>query len=148
MNPTNPQTEYEAFDTAAYLEEYYNEIGPENAFLISTAAEAYKPFADSSQSILEVGGGPTLYQVVSSARVAKAIHFTDYSANNLDAVKLWLAGSGFNWDEYIRAGLEAEGQRISPEAVEERKALMRSKVTELSLYDIINNQLLLIKVIC
>ncbi|MDB5182404.1 MAG: nicotinamide N-methyltransferase-like [Candidatus Saccharibacteria bacterium] len=142
MNTTVPQTDYESFDPAAYLQEYYLEVGPENKFLVETAARAYKDFPNDSLDILEVGGGPTVYQIISSARAAKTIHFSDYSQNNLDEVQDWLNGDGFNWEAYIKVGLKAEGVASDHDAVMQRKAEMQHKVTKLSRYDIISDTML------
>ncbi len=143
IEPTT-SSEYEEFSPLEYLQEYYLSIGAENDFLLRMAAVAYKDFAPDSLTVLEVGGGPTIYQLASSAPVASEIHFTDYSQNNLDEVKNWLEAKtgSFDWDQFVKRGLEHESAPADSDAIKQRTQAIRSKVVKLSRYDVINDALL------
>ncbi len=133
--------EYENFDPLAYLTEYYQNIGEENAFLLQQLAHAYREFKDDSLSILEVGGGPTIYQLISAAPKAKIIHFTDYSQANLAEVSRWLQGSSqaFDWRSYIEYAIKAEGaQKL--DTIKNRETKLKSKIKTLTVFDILNNR--------
>ncbi|CAF4195835.1 unnamed protein product, partial [Rotaria sordida] len=53
-------------DPCVYLEEYYSEIQNEDKHHLYCLAKAYANVTDGS-TLLEFGGGPTLYQLMSAA---------------------------------------------------------------------------------
>lgn len=56
--------------------------------------------------VLELGGGPTLYQLMNIADSAKEIHFSDYVKDNLDEIIRWKQGkSTFDWRPFFEAAL-------------------------------------------
>src|SRR5689334_2040520 len=71
------QNDFASFSPAAYLQEYYDHIGPENDELLRFFAEAFK-LVPPETVMLEFGGGPTIYQLISAAVKVSTIDFTDY----------------------------------------------------------------------
>lgn len=132
------------FSPVGYLNEYYGEIGPENAALLSFFAEAYASFDDNSQKMAEVGGGPTVYQLISMAPKASSIFFSDFLNKNLNQVKSWAEGeaNSHNWDEFFEFALRAEHRisEVGPEAIIARKELLISKLKSFAKFDIFKNE--------
>ena len=97
------------FNSREYLEEYYATIGAENDQLLRFFATAYAAVPDGAL-LLELGGGPTLYQLVSAANAVAEIHFSDYLGQNLQEVVSWKDGlyDAFDWSAYFRRALEIE----------------------------------------
>src|SRR5689334_12770583 len=101
---------FAVFNPRDYLQEYYSSIGAENESLLQFFVTAYAGFEPDSLDILEIGGGPTVYQLISAAPFAKSITFTDYLSANVDEVKNWSEGSpdAFSWDPFIERSLAIE----------------------------------------
>lgn len=121
------------FDPKEYLKNFYVEPDPEDRFVIRFMVNALQKMSSNLQ-ILELGGGPTLFAVATLAPKAHQIHFCDYVPANLKEVQRWLDNNdnAFNWHPYIEMVLEEEGKLVTPQAVEERAAEMRKKVTWLT----------------
>src|SRR5437016_4759086 len=73
------------FDPIAYLREYYNHLGEENRELLRFLDQAYAYIFTEigTARMLEFGGGPTIYQLISAARYPVSIDFSDYLDSNL-----------------------------------------------------------------
>lgn len=123
------------FHAQMYLCEYYSRVGAENRALLEFLRRAYATiFARlGSARLLEFGGGPTIYQLISAAQFPVAIDFSDYLGENLAEVRAWLDDepSQFGWDEFVRYALACEQRPAGPAAIERRKQLLRSRVRQL-----------------
>lgn len=141
----DPETRAEDFDgdsfnPHAYLQEYYDHIGSENLALLEFLAGAYAEFDDRSVRILEFGGGPTLYQHASAARVATEIVFTDYLQSNLDEVQAYIdrGENHFDWSEFVDKALEIElGRSPTVEEAETRLRLLQQAIAKLALGNVL-----------
>jgi len=126
---------FEPFDPRAYVKEYYSHLGPENRELLHFLHEAYERiFAHLDRAhVLEFGGGPTIYQLISAAKYPVSIDFSDYLETNLNEVQMWLQNrpEQGHWDEFIRYMLCHEGERSDWDATEHRAQLIRRKVSRL-----------------
>jgi len=121
---------YSRFDPREYLTEYYVGLSRENDFLLRFYHETYSALP-SGLVLLEVGGGPTIYQLLSASRRAKEIVFADYLDSTLNEVREWLVdGPGaFDWTPYLARVAELEGNgAISPSTLAAR---VRSAVRRL-----------------
>jgi len=123
---------FEPFDPRAYLKEYYSHLGYENQELLRFLDEAYKTiFAElDTARVLEFGGGPTIYQLISAARYPVSIDFSDYLDTNLKEVQTWLQDKPeqFVWDDFVRYVLSREGISAHLCGIEQRKRLLRDKI--------------------
>lgn len=132
--------EFKTFDPRGYLDEYYSDLGDENLALLAFFADAYKDFEADSLEAIEIGGGPTVYQLISLAPVAKNIEFTDYLDANLEEVSSWASGydSAFDWDNFIAEALLRENldEDIRHEAIARRREVMQRKIVSLAHCDI------------
>ena len=123
---------FEPFEPQAYLNEYYSRLGEENRELLHFLDEAYaQMFAELDMArILEFGGGPTIYQLISAAKYPVSVDFSDYLDANLDEVRTWLQDrpEQFRWDDFIQYVLCHEGECADLRAIEERSQLIRNSV--------------------
>lgn len=122
---------YAKFDPRSYLTEYYSEVGSENAFLLEFYHDAFSALPDGV-SILEVGGGPTIYQLLSASRRSTEIVFTDFLPGNLQQVAQWLAQDqgSFSWERFAEKVAQLEGGRhASASIVETRTRAAISRLT-------------------
>lgn len=137
------ETSFQTFDPKAYLTEYYLKLCGENTGLLKFFARAYeemdsKEAMNSELNLLEFGGGPAIYQLISASKKTATITFTDYLKRNLDEVCLWKRDSkkAFNWDAYFYKVLELEKMSdITENDIEARKGLLRKKMTHFVLCD-------------
>jgi hypothetical protein len=105
------QTEpYSQFDPREYLTEYYVGLSRENDFLLRFYHETYSALPNGLR-LLEVGGGPTIYQTLSASRRAREIVFADYLDATLNEVREWLDNGprAFDWTPYLTRVAELEG---------------------------------------
>jgi len=119
------------FDPMAYLDEYYADLGGENLGLLEFLAEIWARLPKGGV-MLDFGGGPAIYTLISAAARVDEIHFADYLETNLDEVRRWLADEplAFDWDDFIRKALELEsGGTCSDQDIDRRAREIRECVT-------------------
>lgn len=124
---------FNTFNPRGYLGEYYTKIASENENLLRFFVKAYKGLPQKAK-LLEFGGGPTIYQLISAAKEVDEIHFSDYLEANLAEIRLWQSKSSasFDWTIFIKRTLEIEGEKnITEEKIRTRENLLRRKITEL-----------------
>jgi hypothetical protein len=135
MSPALVGDTFEPFNPQAYLQEYYRHLGEENRALLHFLNDAYACIfiEKSSARILEFGGGPTIYQLISAAKYAVSIDFSDYLDANLWEVQCWLQNQPgmFGWEDYLQYVLDQEGGPSDGHAREQRAQLIRTKVRRL-----------------
>jgi len=135
---------FEPFDPRAYLNEYYSRLGEENQELLHFLEDVYRRiFVElPAARLLEFGGGPTIYQLISAAKYPVSIDFSDYLDANLHEVRDWLLGrpEQFIWDDFIRYVLNLEGAGGDVRAVMERTQLIRKKMKRLIRCDAKNSR--------
>jgi deoxyhypusine synthase len=130
---------FEQFDIPAYLQEYYSlsdsgSLRADNLALLEFLHEAYARVAASSGGagaaaglkVLELGGGPTIYQLLSASRFASEICFTDLLATNVRfAAQYTRAGdqtlgmhstTPFDWSPYEQVVMELESKTTDTES--------------------------------
>lgn len=123
---------FKSFHPKEYLREYYSRVGEENLELLRFFAQAYADI-DKDAKMLEFGGGPTIYPLISAAPKVKEIYFSDYLDANLEEVKLWktCSDNAFNWRNFIRKAMSIEGStRITKMQEEERMSMIRQKIVD------------------
>ena len=105
---------YSSFDPRAYISEYYSSLGEENAFLLSFYHDVFNKLPNGLR-MLELGGGPTVYQLFSASRKTTEIIFTDFLPSNLKEVSSWLKNEpgAFSWEQFSRTVAELEYSNAS-----------------------------------
>jgi hypothetical protein len=128
------------FNPRAYLAQFYEgEVDPGNKALLRFYAKVYKDLG--GRSLLEFGGGPTIYSLITAAHTASWIHFCDYNDECLSEVKKWLVedSSAFDWSHFIHYALSCEkesGEELTEEHIQARQRLMRQRMRQISHCDI------------
>jgi len=128
---TTTDKRFTKFKPKDYLEYYYSRIDDENHSLLEFFAQAYKD-VKSGSVMLEFGGGPTIYQIISAANKVAKIDFSDYLQPNLDEVQAWKTGSAgaFDWKPFIKKALEIEGSPSDDQSVTAREELIKGKLND------------------
>ena len=92
-------------------------------------------WAPSSAHVLEIGGGPSIGNLLSIGPYVSKITFTDYLFTNLEQVALWKEKSpkSFNWDAtFEHVAKEVAGSGEVKAVVTEWQDQLREKLTTLS----------------
>jgi hypothetical protein len=121
------------FKPRDYLLEYYADVGPENLALLRFAVDVFRQLPRQG-TLLDFGGGPTIYPLIAAAEKVDEIHFCDYLISNLNEVQNWLQqdSSAFDWSEFVKVTLELEnGGACSRQEIQQRQAAIRRLVTRL-----------------
>lgn len=123
------KSNYHQFNARSYLREYYQDMEEENEFLLQFHHTVHNhiPF---QTCLLELGGGPCIYQLISAATNAKQILFAEYTEEAREEIVWWITNKAhaFNWDAYIRYVLALEEQDTSSSNIQYRKNLLKSKL--------------------
>src|SRR5579875_3915634 len=78
-----------SFHPRGYLNEYYAVVDQENDMLLNFYAALYKTTLPHSV-MLDFGGGPTIYALISAARSVGEIYVCDYLEANLHEINRWI----------------------------------------------------------
>ena len=130
-------SKFKTFNPRDYLREYYSRIGNENYSLLKFFYDAYKHIPRNS-TILEFGGGPTIYSIIGATTKAKEIHFSDFLEKNLAEVKLWHKKSrdAFDWSLFFKSALQIEGlKKVEQKDIRNKENLLRKKLTKFFICD-------------
>jgi hypothetical protein len=126
--------DFSKFNPLDYLEEYYSddEDDPENDFLLGFFHDVYSQMP-KQKKLLEVGGGPVIYPLISASSKVDEIIFSEFISENRLAVKGWMEKDpcAFDWSRYFK--YVAEMECTSHEKVEER---LRSRLKKIINCDI------------
>ncbi len=118
-------------------------VSEENLALLRFYAKTEKELQPAKEELwmLEVGGGPTIYQLVSLSKLVKHIRFTDFLRANLQSVENWIrTGSDKRWLSYIRAALQYERGRLpTNEEIIRREQQLKQKIS-LARYDVLRDR--------
>ena len=123
---------YGSFDPKAYINEYYASLTDENLFLLEFLHNFYSELSPG-KSLLEFGGGPVIYQLLSARDVVSEITFADHLVGNRDEIQQWRSGNSgsFQWDDYLRHVLSLEGEQSTDDVAKKAEEKLRSRVTEI-----------------
>lgn len=121
-----PANDFSSFSSHEYLNEFYPTLNPENEFLLRFYHDFYASIPHQ-KSLVEIGGGPTIFQLLSAARKVDEIIFSEYAQSCRDEINVFLQDDpkGWNWDTYIQFEIDLEKKN---ETVESMKKLLRSKI--------------------
>lgn len=72
-----------------------------------------KPDGVKGDLLIDIGSGPTIYQLLSACESFKEIIATDYTDQNLQELEKWLKKDpgAFNWSIVVEYVCELEGNR-------------------------------------
>ena len=127
---------HKKFDPKAYLN-YYSVTGDQtdrwaesSEFSLRCFHEFWSKMAKRNARVLDFGGGPAIYDLISAAPYAEEIVFAEYSEVNRKEVAAWRERSpdAHDWSPYFRFVLQRLEGKGSEEALV-REAELRKKIT-------------------
>lgn len=110
--------------------------------------EFYKKFGSSwdvnSAQLLEYGGGPVIYPLISACPYVGEITFSDFQQASLDAVSMWKdeSKSSHNWSPYFKYIISEIEGNANEEAVLQREMELRQKLKHFVIGDILADDIL------
>ena len=132
---------YDSFRARDYLEGRYGQATDDVRGVVSFYLKRYHGFYQkygseldaSSARLLEFGGGPTIYPLISAAPFISEATFTDYAEANLKEVQLWRDKdpSAFDWSKYFQHVLVNLEGNNDPNAPSQREDELRSKLRQI-----------------
>ena len=92
----------------------------------------------SAARLLEFGGGPTIYPLISAAPHVAEVVFSDYAQSGLDEVSQWQRKDplAHDWSPYFNYVVRTLEGNQDPDAASKREAELRSKFKEILLCDV------------
>ncbi|XP_034050478.1 phenylethanolamine N-methyltransferase [Thalassophryne amazonica] len=127
---------YQGFDPIAYLQHNYTppraDFKRHDSIVPWKLAHLHRAFTEGDISgglLVDIGSGPTLYQVLSGCEVFDKVILTDFLEVNRQELKRWLQdkdGSNFDWSPFLKHVCQLEGR--DPSAWKEKAARLRQVV--------------------
>ncbi|XP_053547549.1 indolethylamine N-methyltransferase [Bombina bombina] len=104
------------FNPRVYLDLYYRNSCQNNEILMFALRNLHKTFhlGDvTGTTLIDIGSGPTIYQILAACEKFTDIICTDYTDSNRRELESWLKNDpgAFNWRAVIEAACEIEGNR-------------------------------------
>ncbi|KAM4827952.1 nicotinamide N-methyltransferase [Thomomys bottae] len=140
---TSKDTYLSHFNPRDYLEKYYNfgsTHSAENEILRHLLKSFFKIFClgdVKGDLLIDIGSGPTVYQLLSACQSFREIIVTDYVDQNLHELKKWLhkEPGAFDWSPVVTYVCDLEGNRIQSWEKEEKlrqavKRVLKCDVTQ------------------
>lgn len=140
---TSKETYLSHFNPRDYLEKYYSfgsSPSAENQILRLLLKNLFKIFCldgVKGDLLIDIGSGPTIYQLLSACESFKEIIATDYSDQNLQELEKWLKKEpgAFDWSPVTAHVCELEGNRMKRTEKEEKlrrvvKQVLKCDVTQ------------------
>ncbi len=139
----NREIQITSFDSAPdyasnYLRTFFmGDPVPDVQALMGFLAGEYKKI-EGVPTILEIGCGPIINQIVSAVPFVSSIHMADYRQDNLDQIRKWMDKDpqAHSWGRYTRYALMCEGIIPTERSIRDREEETRRKIQQLSLCDL------------
>ncbi|XP_075134117.1 nicotinamide N-methyltransferase-like [Leptodactylus fuscus] len=115
------------FDPRAYLESYFH-LGSGTMidrylyFVLKELVDTFKSGKVKGDTLIDIGTGPTIYQLLSACEVFQNIIVSDLTDRNREEFNLWLNNhpGAFDWCAVVKHVCHLERNRISCREKEER----------------------------
>ena len=141
-----------SLDGAYYLQRRFSDPTDKERgaqpFYLKSIHDFYQGFGKNWNSdtarLLEYGGGPVIYPLISASPFVNEIVFVDYLKSNIDLVALWKNESPgqHNWEPYFRYVIsELEGNDIEDTVIMRQKDL-RKKLADFVIGNLYSEQIL------
>ena len=124
------------FDPKAYLKNY-SQVESSSEFSLRCFHEFWSKMAKRNARVLNFGGGPAIYDLISAAPYAEEIIFAEYSEENRREVAAWREKSpdAHDWSPYFKFVVQRLESKGSDEALI-REAELRKNLTHILPSDI------------
>ncbi|KAM9341182.1 phenylethanolamine N-methyltransferase-like [Symphorus nematophorus] len=129
---------YKGFDPKAYLQYFYTP--PQDVILPWKLACLHRAFTEgdiSGDLLVDIGSGPTIYQVLSGCEVFNKVILTDFLEVNREVLKQWLKDEGdcgLDWTPFMQHVCKLEGRQ--PSAWTQKAARLRAVVSDVLPVDV------------
>ncbi|NXE30486.1 NNMT methyltransferase, partial [Ardeotis kori] len=138
---TEAEAYQRSFNPQEYLREYYtltDSQGQANTFLMENLKILWKMFSldeVKGDVLIDVGCGPTIYQILSASERFQQIFSLDYCDKNRRELEKWLRNEAgaFDWSPVVKYVCELEGDR---EKWAEKQEKVRKKVKQVLKCDV------------
>ncbi|NXJ97427.1 NNMT methyltransferase, partial [Corythaixoides concolor] len=138
---TDAEFYQKCFDPREYLKEFYvlsDSRGQPNALLMQSLRSLLKMFSLdglTGDTLIDVGCGPTIYQLLSACERFQEIIALDYTDQNRRELERWLRNEAgaFDWSPVVKYVCELEGDR---EKWAEKEEKLRKKVKQVLKCDV------------
>ncbi|XP_049713047.1 nicotinamide N-methyltransferase [Elephas maximus indicus] len=140
---TTKDTYLSHFNPQDYLEKYYNfgsRHSAENQIVRHLLENLFKIFClggVKGDLLIDIGSGPTIYQLLSACESFKEIIASDYVDQNLQELERWLKKEpgAFDWSPVVNYVCDLEGNRVKGPEKEEKlrravKQVLKCDVTQ------------------
>ncbi len=120
--------DFKKFNSKKYLEDYYSEISYADSCILRFLHDTY--LSIQKGTMLEIGGGPTIYQLLAASARVDGILFAEFLKENRDEVLKFKNNDAeaFNWDAWIAYQLFLENKELTLKNREEMKKRIRDKI--------------------
>ncbi|KAG6925644.1 nicotinamide N-methyltransferase-like [Chelydra serpentina] len=144
---TGGETYQKDFDPAVYLKTYYS-FGSShcqgNEILELNLRSLFKIFISGGvkgDTLIDIGSGPTIYQLLSACENFQEIIASDYTDRNRQELEKWLKNEpgAFDWTPVVKYVCELEGDR---EKWSEKEEKLRKKVKQVLKCDVSKSNVL------
>lgn len=125
------------FSPTQYLKDYYTHLGSESKQVLDWYNKIYDSIQPQS-TLLEIGGGPTIYQLIAAVKKINKIHFTDIDQRNIDIIKQWISNNDCFWDQWFNYSIFGN-KKIKNDILLATKSEVSKKIIDLSILDIANS---------
>ncbi|XP_053728180.1 phenylethanolamine N-methyltransferase-like [Synchiropus splendidus] len=123
----------QGFDPAEYLRYNYSypraDFSKEDSFTVCLLKTLHKAFTEGDIKggvLLDVGSGPTIYQVMAACEIFDKVIMSDFLEANRNELRNWLENNGkcsLDWSPFFKYACKLEGRE--PSAWEEKAARLR-----------------------
>ncbi|XP_062894126.1 phenylethanolamine N-methyltransferase [Mobula hypostoma] len=133
---------YQLFNPRAYLQNNYTppraNFEREDSVVpwkLRCLADSFSTGEIRGQTLLDIGSGPTLYQVISACDFFTTVILSDYLESNREELRRWLRAEpgAFDWSPYVKYVCGLEGRSDQWQAREQR---MREAIKDVCHCDI------------
>lgn len=131
--------DFKKFNSKKYLEDYYSEISYADSCILRFLHDTY--LSIQKGTMLEIGGGPTIYQLLAASARVDGILFAEFLKENRDEVLKFKNNDAdaFNWDAWVSYQLFLEQKELSLESREKLKQRVRDKISAIIPCDLNND---------
>ncbi|XP_020602466.1 indolethylamine N-methyltransferase-like [Orbicella faveolata] len=128
---------HDKFDPKAYLKNYSQVESYSGEFSLRCFHEFWSKMAKRNVRVLDFGGGPAIYDLISAVPYAEEIIFAEYSEENRKEVAAWRERSrdAHDWSPYFSFVVQRFEGKGSEKALI-REAELRKKITHILPCDI------------
>ncbi|XP_068119868.1 nicotinamide N-methyltransferase-like [Hyperolius riggenbachi] len=142
MSDFSSQEEYQKhFDPKTYLAMYFTMTinSKENQYLqfvLPHLAQIFNSGEVKGDTLIDIGTGPTIYQLLSACEAFKNITVSDLADRNREEFKAWLTNEpgAFDWSPVVKHVCQLEGDKIS---WTEKEAHLRKSIKQVLRCDVL-----------